>query len=167
MKLLRTILCGLFKLETREHYEREVLRLDTSNAQKINFRNRTIEALEKQLRNQNDADYAPFTQLKEFIPVLAERGRRVLGNLKQSSPRTVQCDSELLTDAATILSPATPGGALGRASVVDTMLDLRCLNLALRGGDGIHWEVDDIFVCIKGVSVIVEGEIYKEEANDG
>ena len=105
--------------------------------------------------------------LSKFLPVLAERGRRVLGNLKQSSPRTVQCDSELLTDAATILSPATPGGALGRAYVVDTMLDLRCLNLALRGGDGIHWEVDDIFVCIKGVSVIVESEIYKEEANDG
>lgn len=86
------------------------------------------EALDKNLgglgRNIDDL-------LASLEPILLERGRRVFGNLKQSKPKTVLVEVENLPyDATMVLSPA-PGGHLIRAYVVESIVDIRCLSMAL------------------------------------
>lgn len=124
-------------------------------------------ALREQITNQaNRQDYEEFKWVKYFAPVLAERGRRVLGNLKQTKPRTVRCDKDLIPEHKTIMEPVEGGGCIGEAYVVDSMLDLQCLYLALSGGRAASW-TEEPDVLIKGTSVICEKEVYKEECQNG
>lgn len=104
-------------------------------------------------------------RLAEFLPALAERGRRVLGNLKQSQPRVVQTDCDNVTEGQTILEPVTGGGCIGRVYVVDTLLDLQCLYLALAGEDTNNWKATPD-VIIKGYAVICEEEIIRGQEGE-
>lgn len=94
------------------------------------------------------------------MPVLAERGRRVFGNLKQSLPKTVNTLDENMPSHLILLEPAPGGngGVIGRAYIVDNLLDLQCLHLALYGSMTDEGWVEDPWVMYKGIPVLHAGQ---------
>jgi hypothetical protein len=107
---------------------------------------------------------AEYDQLNKFLPILAERGRRVFGNLKQMKPKTVRCAGHLVGVTNTLLEPAQGGGCFAKVYVVDTKLDLQCLHLVLFDSSGTTGWTDYPDVIYKGLPVL-HGEQVSEVLN--
>jgi len=106
-----------------------------------------------------EGDYI-FQQIEnqriKFLPALAERGRRVLGNLKQSKPRQVKTPLHMTAPHNVLAYPVAGSRALTQAYVVPTQLDKQCLACAMMGGKDWHKNPMPIY---KGISVITEEEL--------
>lgn len=95
-------------------------------------------------------------QREQFMPALAERGRRLIGYLKMAKPQQVKCPLHMTAQHNVLAYPVEDMNALTMAYVVDTKLDKQCIGLAMTGGK--HWK-EDVMPIYKGISILTKEDL--------